>query len=65
MSCVTPPLPVLNTGEPTLAAHDPRTARNGEVAGLGRSELALTFAGVFLTSLAFLAFQIAASRLLS
>jgi hypothetical protein len=65
MSPVTPPMPARSTGDPALAAHDARAVRNSEVAGLGRGELALTFVGVFLTSLAFLAFQIAASRLLS
>jgi spermidine synthase len=40
-------------------------ALHSEVADLGRGTLVLAFVGVFLTSLAFLAFQIAASRLLS
>jgi hypothetical protein len=52
------------TSRPDLAAND-GAARAGALAGLGRGELAVIFAGVALTSLAFLAFQIAASRLLS
>jgi SAM-dependent methyltransferase len=65
MSPVTRATTACRAGSPEPAGQDARAAGDADGAGLGRGGLALAYAGVFLTALAYLAFQIAASRLLS